>query len=218
MWVCVCVCACVHTHPYIWGRCKHFAKGAFLSKTNQGIRQLNLQKRNNSQWVKGAGGPNTFIQNKGRTDRYTEAQGRKQITGRAGLGWACGEGVKGGGRLTEAPRGLYLDNDYSNSEGKGPGAGITIVTASSKHQKTVAPDRSNVSFLQLRKMVADSERSDLITWHLTERETISLGKRFLWSLGTLHQRFPIRPNPPILQSAHGGDKEDVDICMCDIDT
>ena len=127
--------------------------------------------------MKWAGGPNTFIQNKGRTDRYTEAQGRKQITGRAGLGWGGGEGVKGGGRLTEAPRGLYLDNDYSNSEGKGPGAGITIVTASSKHQKTVAPDRSNVSFLQLRKMVADSERSDLITWHLTERETISLGKR-----------------------------------------
>ena len=115
--------------------------------------------------MKWAGGPNTFIQNKGRTDRHTEAQGRKQINGRARLGWGCG----GGGRLTEAPRHIYLDNDNSNSEGKVPGAGITIVTASSKHQKTVASDRSNVSFLQLRKMVADSERSDLITWHLTER-------------------------------------------------
>ena len=98
-----------------------------------------------------------------------------------GLSWAgLGlPGVGGGRRLMEAPQGVYLDNDNSNLERKGPGAGIAIVTASSKYQKTVAPDQSNSSFLQLRKMVADSERSDLITWHFTERETTSLGKRVL---------------------------------------
>ena len=48
--VCVCVCVCVpcrHTCPYILGKHKHIAKGAFLSKTDQGVRQLNLQKGNN---------------------------------------------------------------------------------------------------------------------------------------------------------------------------
>ena len=50
--VCVCmfvsVClSCVRTHPYIRGKHKHIAKGAFLSNTNQGIRHLNLQKGNN---------------------------------------------------------------------------------------------------------------------------------------------------------------------------
>ena len=132
----------------------------------------------------------------------------------AGLGWAGAAG--GGGGLTEAPRGVYLDND--NLEGKGPGAGLAIATASSKHQKTVAPDRWNASFLQLRKVLADSEISELIPWHLTERETPSLGKRVLGSLRTLHQRFPIRPNLATPRSAYGGDQEDMRVCMCGIDT
>lgn len=88
-----------------------------------------------------------------------------------------------------------------------------------KHQKTVAPDRWNASFLPLRKVLADSEISELITWHLTERETPSLGKRVLGSLRTLHQRFPIRPNPATpRRRAYGGDQEDMRVCMCGIDT
>ena len=63
--------------------------------------------------------------------------------------------------------------------GKAQKPGIAITTASSNHQRTVAPDGSNASFLQLRKLWADSERSDLIPWRLTDRETTSLGKRVL---------------------------------------
>ena len=50
--VCVCVClsvgrSCARTRPYIRGKHKHIAKGAFLSNTDQGVRHLNLQKGNN---------------------------------------------------------------------------------------------------------------------------------------------------------------------------
>ena len=51
-------------------------------------------------------------------------------------------------------------------EGKGPGAGLTIVTASSKHQKTVAPDRWNASFPQLRKVLAGGLRDIRAHHHL----------------------------------------------------
>ena len=125
----------------------------------------------------------TFLPKTGRADRRPEAPGRTPSSGRAGL--------------TEAPRGVYLDQDPSRSEGKGPGAGIAIATASSKHQKTVAPDRSNASLLPLRNTWADSERSHLIPWGLPERETTSLGKRVL--------RFPRNTppkSPPSTQPSH----------------
>ena len=71
---------------------------------------------------------------------------------------------------------------------------MAIATASWKHPKTVAPDRSNASFLPPRKMWADSERSDLIPWRLTESETTSLGKRVL--------RFPRNTPPKSPHSTH----------------
>ena len=43
--VCVCVCVCARARAQ--GQRKHMAKGDSLSKTDQGVRQLNLQKRNN---------------------------------------------------------------------------------------------------------------------------------------------------------------------------
>lgn len=86
------------------------------------------------------------------TDTQKHKVGNKSM---AGLGWAGASG--GGGGLTGAPRGVCLDND--KLEGKGPGAGLAIATASSKHQKTVAPDRWNASFLQqLRKVLAGGLR------------------------------------------------------------
>ena len=142
----------------------------------------------------------TFLPKTGRADRRPEAPGRTPSSGRAGLGWAglgWAGAAGGGGGLTEAPRGVYLDQDPSRSEGKGPGAGIAIATASSKHQKTVAPDRSNASLLPLRNTWADSERSHLIPWGLPERETTSLGKRVL--------RFPRNTppkSPPSTQPSH----------------
>ena len=77
--------------------------------------------------------------------------------------------------------------------GKAREPGIALTTASSNPQRTVAPDGSNASFLQLRKLWADSERSDLIPWRLTDRETTSLGKRVLRC--TLPQRFPHSTQP-----------------------
>ena len=214
---CVCVCVCMWAHARIYGEgASILQKGLFCSKLIK-ASDNSTSKRETSpdEWSGQEAQTPLFKTKVEQTDTQKHKVENKSM---AGLDWAGAAGVGGGGRLTEAPWHIYLDNDNSNSEGKGPGAGITIVTASSKYQKTVASDRSNVSFLQLRKMVVDSERSDLITWHLTEREIISLGKRVLWSLRTLHQRFLIRPNPPTLRSAHRGDKEEMDLFMCGIDT
>ena len=47
VYVCVCVCVCVRARARARGKRKHTAKEDFLSKTDQGVRQLSLQERNN---------------------------------------------------------------------------------------------------------------------------------------------------------------------------
>ena len=115
---------------------------------------------------------------------------------RGGGGGRGGAGAPGGGGgLTEAPHpGAFpWTMILLIRRGKAQEPGIAITTASSNHQRTVAPDGSNAFFLQLRKLWADSERSDLIPWRLTDRETTSLGKRVLRC--TLPQRFPHSTQP-----------------------
>ena len=172
--VSVCVCVHVCTHTRIYGEdASTLQKGLFCPKLIKASDNSTSKRETTPDEWRGQEAQTPLFKIKvEQTDTQKHKVENKSV---AGLDWAGAAG-EGGGRLTEAPRGIYLDNDNSNSEGKGPGAGITIVTASSKHQKTVAPDRSNASFLQLRKMVVDSETSDLITWCLTERNHITREK------------------------------------------
>ena len=207
---CVCVCGIYGESASILQKGLFCPKLIEASDNSASKRETTPDERSGQ-----AGGPraDTFLPKKGRTDRHPEAQGRQQISGRAGPGWAGAAG--GGGGLREAPRGVHLDIDPSASEGKGPGAGIAIATASSTHQRTVAPDRSNAPFLPLRNMWADSERSHLIPWGLPERETTSLGKRVL--------RFPRNTppkSPPSTQPSHStecprrGRTKKIRTCVC----
>ena len=131
----------------------------------------------------------------------TDTQKHKgEHTSTAGLGWAglgwAGLGLLGvgaGSRKHPPPGAFPWTMILLIRRGKAREPGIALTTASSNPQRTVAPDGSNASFLQLRKLWADSERSDLIPWRLTDRETTSLGKRVLRC--TLPQRFPHSTQP-----------------------
>ena len=195
--VCVCVCLSVclsvglmRAHAHICGESTSILqKGLFCptpikaSDTSTSKRETTPDERSGQE-----AGTDFFLPKKGGTDRHSEAQGRTHIHGRAGLGWAGAAG--GGGGLTEAPHPVAFPWTMILliRRGKAQEPGIAITTASSNHQRTVAPDGLNAPFLQLRKLWADSERPHLIPWCLTDRETISLGKRVLRC--TLPQRLP----------------------------
>ena len=198
--VCVCVSVClsvcrVRAHARIYGESTSISQKGLFCPTPIKASDTSTSKRETTPDERSGQEARTdpFLPKKGRTDRHPEAQGRTHIHGRAGLGWAGAAG--GGGGLTEAPHpGAFpWTMILLIRRGKAREPGIALTTASSNPQRTVAPDGSNASFLQLRKLWADSERSDLIPWRLTDRETTSLGKRVLRC--TLPQRFPHSTQP-----------------------
>ena len=203
--VCVCVSVClsvcrVRAHARIYGESTSILQKGLFCPTPIKASDTSTSKRETTPDERSGQEARTdpFLPKKGRTDRHPEAQGRTHIHGRAGLGWAglgWAGAAGGGGGLTEAPHpGAFpWTMILLIRRGKAREPGIALTTASSNPQRTVAPDGSNASFLQLRKLWADSERSDLIPWRLTDRETTSLGKRVLRC--TLPQRFPHSTQP-----------------------
>ena len=203
--VCVCLSVClsvcrVRAHARIYGESTSILQKGLFCPTPIKASDTSTSKRETTPDERSGQEARTdpFLPKKGRTDRHPEAQGRTHIHGRAGLGWAglgWAGAAGGGGGLTEAPHpGAFpWTMILLIRRGKAREPGIALTTASSNPQRTVAPDGSNASFLQLRKLWADSERSDLIPWRLTDRETTSLGKRVLRC--TLPQRFPHSTQP-----------------------
>ena len=195
---CVCVCLClsvchVCAHTRIYGESTSILQKGLFCPTPIKASDTSTSKRETTPYEQSGQEVRTdpFLPKKGRKDRHPEAQGRTHI--HAELGWTGAAGGRGG--LMEAPHpGVFpWTMILLIWRGKAQEPGIAIMTASSNHQRTVAPDGSNASFLQLRKLWAGSERSDLIPWRLTDRETTSLGKRVLRC--TLPQRFPHSTQP-----------------------
>ena len=193
VYVCVCLSVmCAHT-PVYTGKAQAYCKRGF-SVQHQSRHQT-------PQPPKGKQPPMSKVDRRSeqtpsfqRKVEKTDTQKHKvEHTSTAGLGWTGAAGGRGG--LMEAPHpGVFpWTMILLIWRGKAQEPGIAIMTASSNHQRTVAPDGSNASFLQLRKLWAGSERSDLIPWRLTDRETTSLGKRVLRC--TLPQRFPHSTQP-----------------------
>lgn len=81
-----------HIRAYRRGKREHIAKGAF--SVHNGSRRQTTQPPQGKQPPTSEVGrqgarADTFLPKKGRTGRHPEAQGRKPIRGRAGLGWGC---------------------------------------------------------------------------------------------------------------------------------
>ena len=208
--VCVCVCVCVsvclsvclsvvcaHT-PVYTGKAQAYCKRGF-SVQHRSRRQTPQPPKGKQPPMSEVGRRPEQTPSFQRKVEQTDTQKHKgEHTSTAGLGWAglgWAGAAGGGGGLTEAPHpGAFpWTMILLIRRGKAREPGIALTTASSNPQRTVAPDGSNASFLQLRKLWADSERSDLIPWRLTDRETTSLGKRVLRC--TLPQRFPHSTQP-----------------------
>ena len=199
--VCVCVClsvVCAHT-PVYTGKAQAYRKRGF-SVQHRSRRQTPQPPKGKQPPMSEVGRRPEQTPSFQRKVEQTDTQKHKgEHTSTAGLGWAglgWAGAAGGGGGLTEAPPppGAFpWTMILLIRRGKAREPGIALTTASSNPQRTVAPDGSNASFLQLRKLWADSERSDLIPWRLTDRETTSLGKRVLRC--TLPQRFPHSTQP-----------------------
>ena len=202
--VCVCVClsvclsvVCAHT-PVYTGKAQAYCKRGF-SVQHRSRRQTPQPPKGKQPPMSEVGRRPEQTPSFQRKVEQTDTQKHKgEHTSTAGLGWAglgWAGAAGGGGGLTEAPHpGAFpWTMILLIRRGKAREPGIALTTASSNPQRTVAPDGSNASFLQLRKLWADSERSDLIPWRLTDRETTSLGKRVLRC--TLPQRFPHSTQP-----------------------
>ena len=209
--VCVCVCARARAHKdsaSIWQRGIRCPKLIKASDNWTSKRETTPDERSRQE-----ARTDTFIQNKGRTDRHSEAQGRKQINGGAGLG------LLGVGAGSRKHRGAFI---WTMLTWRGKAQELDSQSwqqVRNIRRQWLLIDGMRLSRSWEKCWLADSEISELITtWHLTERETPSLGKRVLGSLRTLHQRFPIRPNPATPRSAYGGEQEDMRVCMCGIDT
>ena len=198
--VCLSVClsvVCAHT-PVYTGKAQAYRKRGF-SVQHRSRRQTPQPPKGKQPPMSEVGRRPEQTPSFQRKVEQTDTQKHKgEHTSTAGLGWAglgWAGAAGGGGGLTEAPHpGAFpWTMILLIRRGKAREPGIALTTASSNPQRTVAPDGSNASFLQLRKLWADSERSDLIPWRLTDRETTSLGKRVLRC--TLPQRFPHSTQP-----------------------